>query len=168
MISAKLLLAYMLATNNLNLANSVDVDQAYCFAANIYHEARGESIAGQIAVGNVVLKRVHDSRFPDTVCGVVYSKSTNKYTHTLQCQFSWYCDDIENAIVFRNSLDEHAFAEAARVSLLMLGGVLADNTNGSTHYYNHTSVYPAWAALYTPTVVIGRHTFLRREKDSLI
>ena len=157
-----------MATHNLNLANSVDPADAYCLAANIYHEARGESITGQIAVGNVVLSRVDDSRFPDTVCAVVYSASVDRTTNLLRCQFSWYCDEIENTIVFGNVLDEAAFAQAAKVSLLMLGGVLADNTEGSTHYYNHTSVFPTWAALYTPTVVIGSHTFLRREKDSLI
>jgi N-acetylmuramoyl-L-alanine amidase len=38
----------------------------------IYHEARGESRAGQVAVGHVVMNRVKDKRFPKTVKGVVW------------------------------------------------------------------------------------------------
>lgn len=40
----------------------------------IYHEARGESLAGQIAVGYVVLNRVEDKRFPNTIKGVVWQR----------------------------------------------------------------------------------------------
>ena len=39
-----------------------------CMAANIYHEAGNQSMIGQMAVGQVVLNRVEDTRFPDTVC----------------------------------------------------------------------------------------------------
>ena len=42
-----------------------------CLALNIYHEARGEPPEGQLGVGWVVLNRVDDPRFPDSVCGVV-------------------------------------------------------------------------------------------------
>ena len=42
-----------------------------CMAINIYHEARNESVIGQIAVGQVVMNRVADERFPNTVCEVV-------------------------------------------------------------------------------------------------
>ena len=42
-----------------------------CMALNIYHEAKFQSMLGQIAVGQVVMNRVEDSRFPDNVCDVV-------------------------------------------------------------------------------------------------
>ena len=42
-----------------------------CMALNIYHEARNESTMGQLAVGQVVMNRVYDDRFPDNVCDVV-------------------------------------------------------------------------------------------------
>ena len=38
-----------------------------CMALNIYHEARNQSIVGQVAVAEVVMNRVEDSRFPDTI-----------------------------------------------------------------------------------------------------
>ena len=33
--------------------NTVDINQMHCLATNIYHEARGESFAGKVAVANV-------------------------------------------------------------------------------------------------------------------
>ncbi len=38
----------------------------------IYHEARGESEAGRAAVGQVVLNRVRDKRFPNSVYEVIW------------------------------------------------------------------------------------------------
>ncbi len=38
----------------------------------IYHEARGESVEGQVAVGQVVMNRVKSGRFGGTVREVVY------------------------------------------------------------------------------------------------
>lgn len=45
-----------------------------CLAGTVYFESKGESLAGQLAVARVVLGRVESSRFPDTVCGVVYQR----------------------------------------------------------------------------------------------
>jgi spore germination cell wall hydrolase CwlJ-like protein len=47
-----------------------------CMALNIYHEAKFQSMLGQIAVGQVVMNRVEDSRFPDNVCDVVTQASS--------------------------------------------------------------------------------------------
>lgn len=46
-----------------------------CLAGAIYFESKGETLAGQLAVGRVVLNRVASSRFPNTACGVVYQRS---------------------------------------------------------------------------------------------
>ena len=52
--------------------NGADVD---CLAQAIYFESRGEPLDGQIAVAEVVLNRVDDRRFPNTVCGVTHHVS---------------------------------------------------------------------------------------------
>lgn len=57
-----------------------------CLSLAIYHEARGESKSGQVAVGFVVLNRTTSGKFPPTICSVVY-QGTRK-----GCQFSWVCD----------------------------------------------------------------------------
>jgi spore germination cell wall hydrolase CwlJ-like protein len=46
-----------------------------CLAAAIYFEARSESLAGQLAVGRVIVNRSHSGRFPGSYCGVVYQRS---------------------------------------------------------------------------------------------
>ena len=69
-------------------------NDVHCLAEYIYHEARGESTAGKMAVALVTLNRVKDKRFPDTICSVV--KQTKFYPSGRidlhSCQFSWYCD----------------------------------------------------------------------------
>ena len=47
----------------------------YLLANLIYCEAGGESYAGQVAVGAVVINRVLSSVYPDTVTGVIYQRS---------------------------------------------------------------------------------------------
>ena len=45
--------------------------ELYCLAQNIYFEAKSEPLAGQYAVADVVLNRVNDTRYPNTICEVV-------------------------------------------------------------------------------------------------
>ena len=51
-----------------------DAGELYWLARIIYAESGGESITGQIAVGNVILNRVKSSQFPDTVEGVIFDR----------------------------------------------------------------------------------------------
>ena len=52
-----------------------DSQEAVCLAKNIYFEARGESLAGKLAVAKVTLNRTKHEDFPDSVCKVVYQPS---------------------------------------------------------------------------------------------
>lgn len=60
-------------------AYSIDKEDLKCLSDNLYYEARGESVKGQVKVIETVLNRVEDSRWPNTICEVIYQKS----------QFSW-------------------------------------------------------------------------------
>ena len=51
-----------------------DSEDIYWLSRIIYAEAGGESLEGKIAVGNVVLNRVEDASFPDTVEDVIFDK----------------------------------------------------------------------------------------------
>lgn len=42
-----------------------------CLAGAIYFESKGEPLAGQLAVANVILNRMKSGRYPTTVCGVI-------------------------------------------------------------------------------------------------
>jgi N-acetylmuramoyl-L-alanine amidase len=46
-----------------------------CLAGAVYFEAKSESLAGQLAVGRVVVARSRSGRFPETYCGVVFQPS---------------------------------------------------------------------------------------------
>ncbi|MEH6791021.1 cell wall hydrolase [Parasphingorhabdus sp.] len=46
-----------------------------CLAGTVYFESKGETLQGQLAVARVVLARVESSRFPDSICGVVFQRS---------------------------------------------------------------------------------------------
>ena len=67
-----------------------------CLALNVYHEAKNQSFIGQVAVAQVVMNRVKDTRYPNTVCDVVKQGATYKWKPDFpiknRCQFSWYCD----------------------------------------------------------------------------
>ena len=49
--------------------------EMHCLAGTVYFESKGESLEGQLAVARVVLARAASSRFPNSICGVVYQKS---------------------------------------------------------------------------------------------
>lgn len=50
-------------------------DDINCLAGAIYFEAGNEPLAGQLAVGRVIVNRAHSGRFPSSYCGVVYQPS---------------------------------------------------------------------------------------------
>ena len=85
----------------------IDINQMHCLATNIYHEARGESDVGKIAVAHVTLNRTFSEYYPDTICDVVYQARLSRWwlenkgrevPVRNQCQFSWYCDGRSDAV----------------------------------------------------------------------
>ena len=133
-----------------------------CMALNIYHEARNQSMVGQVAVGEVVMNRVEDSRFPDTVCEVVKQAVTYKNTDKPvihKCQFSWYCDGKSDEPNF----DSDAWWRAKEYAYIVMSGkIMVDVTQGATHYHA-TYVRPSWAKTKTRTTRIDKHIFYRWE-----
>ena len=130
-------------------------------AANIYHEAKNQSMLGQFAVAQVVMNRVEDSRFPDTVCEVVKQGLTYRNGKVVigKCQFSWYCDGKSD----EPNRDSKAWSNAIRhASIIMTETINIDVTDGATHY--HASyVRPAWAKTKKRTTRIDKHIFYRWE-----
>ena len=56
----------------MTVADSGSLDaEAKCLAGAVYHEAKGETLAGQLAVAKVVIARSQSRRFPGSLCGVV-------------------------------------------------------------------------------------------------
>ena len=121
-----------------------------CLALNTYHEAKNQSMIGQIATAQVVMNRVADSRYPNTVCEVVKHK----------CQFSWFCDGKSDE-PRRDSKEWFKAQDYARI--VLSGRIALDVTEGATHYHA-TYVRPSWAKTKTRTTRIESHIFYRWEK----
>ncbi len=69
-------------------AKSEASQELKCLADTIYHEGRSLSEIEQKMIGQVVLNRTASSKFPKTVCGVVYHKAPGKNKRLVR-QFSW-------------------------------------------------------------------------------
>jgi N-acetylmuramoyl-L-alanine amidase len=147
------------------LLSSTPIADVECLAMNIYHEARNQPFAGQLAVASVVINRVRDERFPDTVCEVVHQGPTRpswKGTGELipvrnRCQFSWYCDGKSD-----KPLELQQFKRIYLLSIDILRGdtLNLDITDGATHYHADY-VTPSWASSKTKTIEIEDHIFYR-------
>lgn len=132
--------------------------QEWCLAQNIYYEARGSNLADQAAVADVVLNRVDDRRYPDTVCGVVRQgkKNADGTMRRNMCQFSWYCDGKSDW-----PRDMDSWVNAQQIAYLMMHiGRYRGLTEGATHYHADY-VSPRWASSKQLVGTIGAHIFYR-------
>jgi len=109
-------------------------------ARAINGEARGEPYEGQVAVGAVILNRVKDSRFPNTIAGVIYQPLA----------FTAVADGQINLPIDPNS----TVLKAARDAL---NGW--DPTNGCVYYWNPATATSDWIWSRTIVKKIGKHNF---------
>ena len=145
----------------------VDEQELRCLAMNIYHEARGESPAGQGAVADVVMNRVNDLRYPNTICDVVYQAKFSEWWMKSEgkkvplknkCQFSWYCDGKDDTPAIG-----YAWSDSQTVARnMIIHGKYRGITKGSTHYHA-SHVDPYWANSRNMRLVsrIGEHIFYK-------
>lgn len=127
------------------------VEEEHCLAQAVYFEARSEALEGQLAVAQVVLNRVQDRRYPDTICGVVFQGEHRRHA----CQFSFACDGLPDRP--RNA---QAWTIAKSISHIALNDYWNDVTSLSTHYHADY-VSPYWEDLLDEQVQVGRHIFYR-------
>lgn len=121
-----------------------------CLALNIYKEARGEPLIGQLAVAMVTINRAKQWENGD-ICKVVFAKS----------QFSWTITDTENGIVKRNkrpNKNNKSWNQAIRVAKYSL--TTKDFTKGATHYHT-IDVSPVWTKNMKYINKWGRHKFYK-------
>ena len=119
-----------------------------CLALNVYHEARGEPIEGQVAVAAVTMNRVRAERWPGDVCDVVMQAY----------QFSWRHDRLPDS-----PRDARALTRSMLVARMVLSGAVNDPTGGAT-YFHAKRVRPYWADAMLPVGVYGKHVFYREVK----
>jgi len=135
----------------------VNQTERYCLAEAIYHEARGESLVGKLAVALVVMNRVSRSDFPNTICGVVHDAQLSRKGIPIRnkCQFSYYCDGISD-----DPKDKQTLAASLDLAQSVLDGKVIDFTAGATHYHT-IAVSTNWG--YPKVAQIDNHIFYKRK-----
>jgi len=108
-----------------------------CLSEVVYHEARGETYRGQLAVAQTVLNRVKSSRFPNHVCTVVFQKG--QFSWTKNWNKSWNADQ--------------GSIQVARVALMGSHSM----KDFKALYFHNTNVNPNWNRKRLTT--IGNHVF---------
>lgn len=162
-----------------------DSKEISCLAKNIFFEAGNESEEGKVAVGLVTINRATDSRFANSICGVVNQSVTRMIAHTKVitkevnsgwfskkevqekdtawskmtiCQFSWRCMFVKNP----KSQDER-WIESQRIAqeLLTESDAYTDLRvkYQSALYFHSTGVRPTWAIQKAYLGRIGGHRF---------
>ena len=123
-----------------------------CLSEALYFEARGETVPGIFGVAEVILNRVDDPRYPNSVCGVINQGTGAKF----RCQFTYTCDGRPETID-----EQRAYDLVGKVARLMLDGAERKLTGGATHYHTK-SVNPKWSKKFPRTTTIGYHHFYRQ------
>ena len=123
-----------------------------CLTEALYFEARGETVKGQFAVGEVILNRVSSPSFPDTICGVINQGTGRKFA----CQFTYTCDG--RAEVIR---EPKAYEMVGKVAKMVMDGMPRTLTDGAT-FYHTKAVRPRWARAFERTASIGFHHFYKK------
>lgn len=126
-------------SNNSNSATSNNTD-LNLLSRVVYGEARGEPYKGMVAVAASVLNRVADSRFPNTIAGVVYQAGA--YTCVSDGQINLEPDET-----------------ARKAAQDAINGW--DPTSGCIYYFNPDTATSSWIWSRPQVLTIGKHIFCK-------
>jgi spore germination cell wall hydrolase CwlJ-like protein len=123
-----------------------------CLARNVFFEARGEPIAGQLAVAHVTMNRKASGRFPNSICDVVHQQNWDPLRKRYVGAFSWTELDTLPAPTAAEWEQAWTIAEAVYY------GRELSNVEGAL-FYHATHIRPEWAKSKRPITRIGKHVF---------
>jgi N-acetylmuramoyl-L-alanine amidase len=115
-----------------------------CLARAVYWESRGEPLAGQLAVAEVIINRARSGRFAPTYCGVLRQPA----------QFSF----VRRGNIPQppsTSRDWHIAVAIARIAI----DGLADGGAPRALFFHARRVNPGWRL--TRVATVGNHVFYR-------
>ena len=132
-----------------------------CLTANIFFEARGESVEGMKAVAMVTMNRVKSKRYPSSVCSTVFQP----------WQFSWVKQQKHATIaaVFKGDLqkfskaDKQAYEKAVMISALALNNKLKMLHLEQSLWYHADYVKPKWSRKLQKVSKIDTHIFYKEK-----
>jgi spore germination cell wall hydrolase CwlJ-like protein len=117
-----------------------------CLAQAVYFEARGEPLAGQLAVAEVVLNRAASGLYPADVCSVV----------TQRKQFSF----VRNGRIPQADETSLAWRRAKAIARIAEADLWASEASEAL-FFHATYVHPSWARQKTQLARIDTHIFYR-------
>lgn len=115
-----------------------------CLARAVYYESKGEPLAGQLTVADVVMNRAESGRFPSTICGVVRQRGQFSFVHG---------GHIPTPP--EDSRDWHVAVAIAQIAMQDL----ADGSAPDALFFHARSVHPGWRL--TRVASVGNHVFYR-------
>lgn len=118
--------------------------QLECLAGAVYFEARGEPIAGQLAVAKVVINRAASGRFPASYCGVVLQRS----------QFSF----VKRGRMPTTRTDSSTYRTARAIAQIAHRD-LYDSAAEEALYFHARHVSPGWSGRRQAAARIHNHIF---------
>lgn len=121
-------------------------EQMTCLAGAVYFESRGEPLAGQLAVAQVVINRAEDRRFPTSYCGVVYQRA----------QFSF----VKNGRMPKIRTHTAAWQRAKAIARIAHDGMW-DSPAGDAVFFHANYVRPKWSYRKQRLAQIDTHIFYR-------
>ena len=136
----KTLSAMGINSNNTSNSSSNNNSNVNLLARLIYGESRGEVYSGQVAVGSVVMNRVKDSKFPNTISGVIYQSGA--FTAVSDGQINLSPDST-----------------AKKAAQDAINGW--DPSYGAIYYFNPNTATNKWIWSRPVTVTIGKHRFCK-------
>ena len=123
-------------------------DEANCIAVAVYHEARGESLEGQLAVAKVIMNRAASGKYPSSWCGVVKQP--------------WQFSFVNPRTGYMPSVDAASAAWRKALGVTRLAVANAVNSVPSDCLWYHADyVAPSWGRRLTRVEKIGAHIFYR-------
>ena len=128
------------SSNNSNLVNNVNNTDLNLLSKLVHAEARGEPYKGMVAVAATVLNRVADSRFPNSIAGVIYQSGA--YT----------CVDD-------GQINLEAGSQARKAAQDAINGW--DPTSGCIYYFNPDTATSKWIWSRPQVLTIGKHIFCK-------
>lgn len=128
-----------------NLGHAGDLSPALtCLAQAVYFEARGEELAGQLAVAQVVINRAESGRFPRDYCAVVRQPG----------QFSF----VRGGAIPAAPVASPSWARARAIARIAEQG-LWDSGVGESLYFHNSGVRPSWSRRKASIARIDSHLF---------
>lgn len=129
------------------MPTDTDLDsEMRCLAGAVYFESRGEPLAGQLAVAEVVINRAASHKFPADYCGVVYQRS----------QFSF----VKHGRMPKIRTSSRAWRRAKAIAQIAHKGLWDSEAAGSL-YFHARYVSPSWRHKRQAMATISTHVFYK-------